>query len=101
VSAEPIAWPHAYQPYGEIFVINIDGSGITRMTHNAYEDGTPTWGPLRSLNSAVSTEGEYTACNFDDVWFLDEPAKARVYGQCQRRLDPVLPVAAQVTNSYL
>lgn len=100
VSAEPIAWPHAYQPYGEIFVIDVDGSGLTRMTHNAYEDGTPTWGPLRSSKSAVSSEGEYPACDFDDVWFLDEPAKP-AYGQCHRRWDPVMPAAAQVTSTYL
>jgi len=102
VSAEPIGWPHAYQPYGEIFVINIDGSGLTRMTHNAYEDGTPTWGPLRSPKSDAYTNGEYSACNFDDVWFLDAPAKpAHSYGQCQRRWDPVLRVAAHVSSSYL
>lgn len=99
VSAEPIAWPHAYQPYGEIFVIDVDGSGLTRMTHNAYEDGTPTWGPLRSSKSAVSSEGEYPACDFDDVWFLDEPAKP-AYGQCHRRWDPVMPAAAQVTSTF-
>ncbi|KAG6435922.1 hypothetical protein SASPL_100803 [Salvia splendens] len=45
VSAEPISNPHHYQPYGEIFVINADGSGLQRLTHNSFEDGTPTWSP--------------------------------------------------------
>ena len=92
VSAEPIAWPHHYQPYGEIFVINIDGSGITRLTHNAYEDGTPTWGPLPSPKTDVSTEGEIAACDFDDVWFLDKP-KLLPKGLC-----PYAAAAAQAAS---
>ncbi|KAG0586622.1 hypothetical protein KC19_2G104400 [Ceratodon purpureus] len=97
VSAEPIAWPHAYQPYGEVFVINIDGSGLTRLTHNAYEDGTPTWGPLPSSKTdIVSTEGENPTCNFDDVWFLDKPTQTRRV-QC-----PYMTATAQVAGyNYL
>lgn len=43
VSAEPISLPNQFQPYGDIFVARADGSGLVRLTHNAYEDGTPTW----------------------------------------------------------
>ena len=45
-SAEEISMPHQFQPYGEIFVIRLDGSGLTRLTHNGFEDGTPAWGPI-------------------------------------------------------
>ncbi|GAB4844144.1 hypothetical protein Ancab_037451 [Ancistrocladus abbreviatus] len=44
-SAEPISTLHQFQSAGEIFIAKIDGSEIQRMTHNIYEDGTPTWGP--------------------------------------------------------
>ncbi|MCO5602909.1 hypothetical protein L7F22_057049 [Adiantum nelumboides] len=46
VSAEPISLPNQFQPYGEIFVSRLDGSGLVRLTHNAYEDGTPSWAPI-------------------------------------------------------
>lgn len=98
VSAEPIAWPHHYQPYGEIFVINIDGSGLTRLTHNPYEDGTPTWGPLHSSKSDASKEGEHSACEFDDVWFLGKPDVKPVHAR-SGRCPYTSSVSAQVTSS--
>jgi Tol biopolymer transport system component len=45
-SAEEVSLPHQFQPYGELFVIRVDGSGLTRLTHNGFEDGTPAWGPV-------------------------------------------------------
>ncbi|GAB2270379.1 hypothetical protein Dimus_005282 [Dionaea muscipula] len=71
VSAEPIATPHQFQPYGDIFVAKLDGSGIQRLTHNSYEDGTPTWGPayIRPADVAQPTEGQ--RCSFDDCHFLN------------------------------
>jgi Tol biopolymer transport system component len=45
-SAEEISMPHQFQPYGELFVIGVDGSRLTRLTHNGFEDGTPAWGPI-------------------------------------------------------
>jgi Tol biopolymer transport system component len=45
-SAEEISLPHQFQPYGELFVIRVDGGGLTRLTHNGFEDGTPAWGPV-------------------------------------------------------
>ncbi|KAG0562975.1 hypothetical protein KC19_9G186400 [Ceratodon purpureus] len=104
VSAEPITFPHSYQPYGTIFVINIDGTGLTRITHNAYEDGTPTWGNLPLSKAAVSKEGKRTACAFDDVWFINNTAHGDLQarsGQCQRRWDPYMRLPAQVGSSYL
>ena len=31
------------QPYGEIFVIRVDGTGLRQLTDNQWEDGTPIW----------------------------------------------------------
>jgi Tol biopolymer transport system component len=31
------------QPYGEIFVIQVDGTGLRQLTDNQWEDGTPMW----------------------------------------------------------
>ena len=35
----------APQPYGEIFVMRYDGSGVEQLTDNQWEDGTPAWQP--------------------------------------------------------
>nr|DAD23356.1 TPA_asm: hypothetical protein HUJ06_024819 [Nelumbo nucifera] len=32
-----------FQPYGDLYVARLDGSGLRRQTGNDYEDGTPTW----------------------------------------------------------
>lgn len=99
VSAEPIAYPHFYVPYGTIFVINVDGSGLTRMTHNAYEDGTPSWGRLSLAKANVSKEGDPTACDFEDVWFLNKRSVEVRTGQCQRGW--VNSLHSSVTGSVL
>lgn len=69
VSAEPISNPHHYQPYGDIFTIKLDGSYIRRLTHNSYEDGTPTWGPkfIKPVDVEWSRE---SSCSFDDCHWL-------------------------------
>ena len=43
VTAEPIGLPNQFQPYGDLYVVRVDGSGLRRLTCNAYENGTPTW----------------------------------------------------------
>jgi Tol biopolymer transport system component len=70
VSAEPISNPHHYQPYGNIFTIRLDGSGMTRLTHNSFEDGTPTWGPtfIRPVDVGGPIDGPH--CSFDDCHWL-------------------------------
>uniref|UniRef100_A0ACD6ASA0 Uncharacterized protein n=1 Tax=Avena sativa TaxID=4498 RepID=A0ACD6ASA0_AVESA len=72
VSAEPIANPHHYQPYGEIFTVNIDGSGLQRLTHNSFEDGTPAWTPYflepRNVAETLQASGR---CAFHDCYWLD------------------------------
>lgn len=39
--------PYNPQPYGEIYVMRADGSDVRMLTDNQYEDGTPSWIPLR------------------------------------------------------
>jgi Tol biopolymer transport system component len=76
VSAEPISNPHHYQPYGDIFTINIDGSGIRRLTHNSYEDGTPAWTKFFLEPKDVSESLKVSAyCGFDDCHWLDAGAR--------------------------
>ncbi|KAL9264450.1 Tol-Pal system protein TolB-like protein [Drosera capensis] len=71
VSAEPVSIPHQFQPYGDIFIAELDGSGIQRLTHNAYEDGTPTWGPAYMRPADVSQQLDGPSCSFDDCHFLN------------------------------
>ncbi|TKY74238.1 TolB protein [Spatholobus suberectus] len=71
ISAEPISNPHHYQPYGDIFTVRLDGSGITRLTHNSYEDGTPAWSPkyIQPVNVERPKGGPY--CSFEDCHWLN------------------------------
>ncbi|CAL0318578.1 unnamed protein product [Lupinus luteus] len=43
VTAEPVSLPNQFQPYGDLYVVRLDGSGLRRLTCNSYENGTPTW----------------------------------------------------------
>ena len=75
ISAEPISNPHHYQPYGEIFTVNLDGSGLTRLTHNSYEDGTPVWAPkfIRPVDSVWPVDRP--RCQFEDLHWLNDMPK--------------------------
>jgi Tol biopolymer transport system component len=42
----PLYDPPEFQPYGELFIMNSDGSGQRPLTDNKDEDGTPAWQPL-------------------------------------------------------
>ncbi|KAL6638520.1 hypothetical protein ACP70R_023631 [Stipagrostis hirtigluma subsp. patula] len=76
VSAEPISNPHHYQPYGEIFTVNIDGTDIRRLTHNSFEDGTPSWTPYylkpRDVGETLQASG---TCAFQDCHWLSIDAQ--------------------------
>jgi Tol biopolymer transport system component len=43
MTAEPVSWPHHFQPYGDMYVARSDGSELKRLTWNGYENGTPGW----------------------------------------------------------
>lgn len=40
---EPVSRPNQFQPYGDLYMARLDGSGLTRLTCNGYENGTPAW----------------------------------------------------------
>ncbi|TKY74239.1 TolB protein [Spatholobus suberectus] len=71
ISAEPISNPDSALPYGEIFTVRLDGSGIKRLTHNSYEDGAPAWSPkyMHPVNVERPKGGPY--CSFEDCYYLD------------------------------
>lgn len=70
VSAEPISNPHHYQPYGDIFIVGLDGSGLHRLTHNSYEDGTPAWGRTYIRPADVEWRN-VPECSFEDCHWLN------------------------------
>jgi Tol biopolymer transport system component len=41
----------APQPYGELFVMRYDGTGVEQLTDNQWEDGTPAFQPSPRLSS--------------------------------------------------
>ena len=47
--------PHQPQPYGDLFAVRLDGTGLIRLTHNGFEEGTPAWGP--EVDAKASAEG--------------------------------------------
>src|SRR5262249_33097765 len=48
-SAEEASLPRQPQPYGDLFVVRLDGTGLLRLTHNGFEEGTPAWGPATGV----------------------------------------------------
>ncbi len=43
---DEVVYTDAPQPYGEIFVMRYDGTGVEQLTDNQWEDGTPAWQPM-------------------------------------------------------
>ncbi|OAY82791.1 Protein TolB [Ananas comosus] len=58
VNGEPVAGPNQFQPYGELYTCRLDGSGLRRLTCNAFEDGTPAWHPRRLSVGPAAPAGE-------------------------------------------
>ncbi|PIN07744.1 hypothetical protein CDL12_19687 [Handroanthus impetiginosus] len=71
VSAEPVSNPFHYQPYGDVFVIRAYGSGICRLTHNSYEDGTPAWSPKYARPTSAEWPNNGLRCSFVDCRWLN------------------------------
>jgi TolB protein len=40
------------QPYGELFVMRYDGTGVQQLTDNQWEDGAPAWQPAAPISDA-------------------------------------------------
>ncbi len=57
-SAEEISLPFQFQPYGDLFAIRVDGTGLIRLTHNGFEEGTPAWGPAVVIKPFLETRTE-------------------------------------------
>ncbi len=57
-SAEEISLPSQPQPYGDLFAVRIDGTGLMRLTHNGFEEGTPAWGPVLEITPTAEGQGE-------------------------------------------
>uniref|UniRef100_A0A7N0UI61 Uncharacterized protein n=1 Tax=Kalanchoe fedtschenkoi TaxID=63787 RepID=A0A7N0UI61_KALFE len=53
VTAEPVSLPNQFQPYGDLYMSRVDGSGLRRLTWNPYENGTPAWPPVTDGNLTV------------------------------------------------
>jgi tetratricopeptide (TPR) repeat protein len=62
----------------EIYVMNVDGSGLKRLTSNAANDGLPTWSPDGKTLAFVSNQGGAWA-----VWAMSPD------GSNQRKLFPL------------
>ena len=43
----------APQPYGEIFVMRNDGTGVEQLTDNQWEEGTPAWRPVAAAPTSA------------------------------------------------
>lgn len=60
-----------------------DGSGLKRLTHNSYEDGTPAWSPKYVGPTNVEWPYGGTRCQFEDChWLNITPNKASTHRQC-------------------
>ena len=52
---DEVVYTDAPQPYGEIFVMRYDGTGIEQLTDNQWEEGTPAWQPRPAQMLAASS----------------------------------------------
>lgn len=62
VTAEPVSFPNQFQPYGDLFIVKVDGSGLRRLTWNGYENGTPAW----HGNGGIDVDFEKLCLNGDE-----------------------------------
>jgi Tol biopolymer transport system component len=65
LSAEAISLPHQPQPYGDLFAVRLDSTGLLRLTHNGFEEGTLAWGP-RLAKDVMPSAANRSAAGDDD-----------------------------------
>ncbi|KAL5981646.1 hypothetical protein ACLOJK_015709 [Asimina triloba] len=74
ISAEPISMPLAFQPFGQVYIARLDGSGLRRLTWTAFENGTPAWHPRGMMEVGPtclrSTDEDRLIGRFDDIDWL-------------------------------
>ncbi|KAM0053914.1 putative transcription factor WD40-like family [Helianthus debilis subsp. tardiflorus] len=71
VTVDPVSVPNQFQPYGDLYVVRLDGSGLRRLTWNGYENGTPAWFPgEKELGClGLNSVGEKLLGQFDEpLW---------------------------------
>ncbi|XP_022151682.1 uncharacterized protein LOC111019596 [Momordica charantia] len=74
VTVEPVSLPNQFQPYGDLFVVRLDGTGLRRLTWSGYENGTPTWHygselALSAMSLKDEVAGEKLTGEFDEpLW---------------------------------
>jgi len=44
---ESVLHPYNPQPYGDLYVMRADGSDVRQLTDDQFEEGTPSWLPMR------------------------------------------------------
>lgn len=74
VTAEPVSLPNQFQPYGDLYVTRVDGSGLRRLTWNGYENGTPAWHPAdeTELGSVcLNDAGNKLSGEFDEPLWIN------------------------------
>src|SRR5579883_965124 len=49
---DEVVYTDAPQPYGELFVMRFDGTGVEQLTDNQWEEGTPAWQPTEAVGTA-------------------------------------------------
>ncbi len=47
------------QPYAEIFIMRLDGTGLRQLTDNQWEDALPTWLPKTKTSRSDQTAGRH------------------------------------------
>lgn len=71
VTAEPVALPNQFQPYGDLYMVRLDGSGLRRLTFGGYEDGTPTWTPRNMCHHLhPDNAGQHLKPRIDDPFWI-------------------------------
>ncbi|CAA0824944.1 tolB protein-related [Striga hermonthica] len=75
VTAEPVGLPNQFQPYGDLYLVRLDGSCLRRLTWNGYENGTPAW------HSRALVSGDEVSGSFTRLCLRDENGEDKLTGQ--------------------